>query len=330
MEELLKLCEMNAASGNEEEIASFIAGEAKKYADNVYIDSMGNVIAVKKGTEGRRNILLSAHTDEVGGIVSSIDDEGYVLFRTVGGIDPLVLSSKRVVINGNIGIIASKAIHLMSKEEKEKRPSLSGMYIDMGVRSREEAEKLVRKGDYIHFYTKSSRFGNGYLKAKAFDDRCGCFILLSLLKNRYRDNVYFTFTVQEEIGLRGSKCASRFADFDEAVVIECTTCLDIPETKEKDISTRTKSGAAVTIVDSATYADKSVREKICKTAERIQFKNVAAGGNDAGSVSLNNIKTAAISVPARYIHSPVSVVAEDDVWSAMKILENYLRGEEND
>lgn len=328
---LYRLSEINGTSGCEQDICLLIAREAKKYADKVTKDSMGNIYAFKKGTDSQKTIMVSAHTDEVGMIISSVTDDGYLKFRVVGGINENVLLGKKVAVGKNKvkGVTGIKAIHLMPKDKRNEKPSYEDMYIDIGVSSKDEALKLVNIGDYAHFDTKASAFGNGYEKGKAFDDRCGCCILLELMKNTYKNDVYFCFVVQEEIGVRGATVASRKLSPDEAITIECTTCLDLPGVEEKDRSTKVGDGAAIAIADSGTYYDTELNNALLDAGEKVQLKKIALGGTDGRAFQLNNIKAAAVAVPARYIHSPVSVISREDVESVIKLLENYLEVEKN-
>ena len=328
---LLKLCEEIGASGFEGQVSEIIINEAKKYADKLTKDSFGNIYAFKKGTDSEKTVMISAHLDEVGFIISSITDDGYLKFRIVGGINENVLVGKRVTVGKNKvkGVTGIKAVHLMNKDERKEKPSYENMYIDIGVSSKEEALKLVNIGDYAHFDTKSANFGKNCIKAKALDDRCGCFIVLELLKKRYRNDVYFCFVVQEEIGVRGATVASRKVSPDEAITIECTTCLDLPAVEEFNKSTSVGDGAALAIADNGTYYNRELVQSIFDVAEKAQFKKVGVGGTDGRAFQFNNIKAAAIAVPARYIHSPVSVISMDDVNATLKTLENYLEVTDN-
>ncbi len=323
---LFKLSEANGASGYEKELSDIIISEAKKYADTVTRDTMGNVYAFKKGTDSQKTVMISAHLDEVGLIISSVTDDGYLKFRIVGGINENVLVGKKVTIGKNKvkGVTGIKAVHLMTKEERNEKPSYENMYIDIGVSSKEDALKLVNVGDYAHFDTKAQNFGNGYKKGKAFDDRCGCFIILELLKKNYKNDAYFCFVVQEEIGVRGGTVASRRVQPDVAITVECTTCLDLPGIEEKDVATRTGEGVTLAIADSSTYYDTELNNQLLQCGEKVQFKRVGLGGTDGRAFQLNNIKATAVAVPARYIHSPVSVIHDDDIKNAIIMLENYL------
>ena len=214
---------------------------------------------------------------------------------------------------GNVcGVTGIKAVHLVPKDERDKKIKTQDMYIDIGVFCKEDAEKLVKVGDYGTFDTSFGRIGK-LIKGKAFDNRIGCAILLHAMKETYPVNVCFCFTVQEETGLRGASVASKNIKADMCIVIENTTCLDMPSTPDEKVSTRVGDGPALTIVDGASYPDKNLRCALADCMEKVQYKNVKAGGNDAGAISLNNIKTAAVSIPSRYIHSPVSVASYDDI-----------------
>ncbi len=328
--ELLKiLSETNGVSGDEGYIAEIISDIAKKYCSEVFLDNMDNLYCLKKGTsESKKTIMLCAHTDEVGIIISSITDEGFLKFRTVGGIDESILLAKRVLIGKNkvLGVTGIKPVHLCSEDDMKKKPSAEEMYIDIGVDTKEEALKLVSVGDYGTFDTDFEQLG-ALLKGKAFDDRLGCYIMLKLMEKDFYHDIWYCFNVQEEIGLRGASVSSRRIKADYGVVLECTTCLDMPQVKESEISTRVRKGPALTIVDGYGYTDKDLRE-ILASCGKHQYKNVPRGGNDAGALKLNNIKVAAVSIPARYIHSPLSVVSGEDVKNCILMLENFLDKED--
>lgn len=327
MDKLLeKLSNMSAVSGNESEIFDFILNEAKKYSDDIKTDSMNNLYVFKKGLgENKKQIMLCAHMDEVGFIISSITEDGCLLFRPVGGIDESVICGKTVEIGKNKvkGITGIKAIHLTKTEERNKKVSFEKMYIDIGADSKEEAESLVEKGDYVNFVTQSEDFGN-LIKGKSFDDRLGCYILLKLMEKEYYDDLVYVFTVQEETGLRGAKVASYNINPDFCYVLESTTCLDFPTVPLNKKVTKVGSGPALTIADRTTYANKQLNEKFAENAEKYQYKLSPMGGNDAGAIHLNGIKTSSVSIPARYIHSPVSVVSFEDVKTVVETFERML------
>ena len=336
---LKTLCDAFGVSGCEEEVREIII---KNMSDKciVSVDKLGNVICFKKGTSASaKKIALFAHMDEVGLIVSQITDEGYLKFKTVGGIDPRVLASKKVVIgkNGINGVIGVKPKHQLGKDD-DKAATVKDMYIDIGANNADSAAAHVSLGDYICFDGNYSTFGNGLVKSKALDNRVGCYILMRLAmcsaQEDYPHDIYFTFTVMEEIGCRGAAAAAYEIQPDYAVVVETTTCSDTPGTSPHGYSTKLGNGAAISLLDMGSYSDRDIVRLLSEAAEKnnimYQYKQTTLGGNDASTVHISGsgVKTGAISVPCRYIHSPVCVASEADIESCYSILNNVLKEEE--
>lgn len=329
---LKELTELNGVSGNEEEVRTYIKKEAEQYADEITIDSIGNVIALKKGKSRKFKVMLSAHMDEVGFMVTGYGDYGTIKFHPVGGIDSRILPGKKVFLGDKRipGVIGCKPIHLQDRDERGNNIKLKNLYIDIGVDKKEEAEKLAPLGEYIAFQSDYMEFGEDLIKAKALDDRAGCAVLLDALKRSYDFDLYACFTVQEEVGLRGAEVASYIVKPDIALVIEGTTCQDVPGAEKHEYSTLLGKGAAITIMDRTSYADKNLVDLIYKVAMSsnipVQFKQTTTGGNDAGAIqtSRSGVKVASISVPCRYIHSPVSVMSRKDFESVRKLVEVVL------
>ncbi len=329
---LKNLTEAFGVSGCEAQVRDAIYKEIKNFCDSIKIDSMGNLCAYKKarikGGEPKR-VLLSAHMDEVGLIVTEITDEGYLKFASVGGIDPKVLVSQRVVLNGKKGVIALKAVHLTTAEEREKPVSEKQLYIDMGARDKESAMRIAAKGDYCAFDSEYVEFGD-YVKAKALDDRVGCAIMIEMLKKDWAVDLYCNFTVQEEVGLRGARIASKGINPDYAIVIEATTCNDLYGVEKHLWVTKSGGGPAISILDSASKADAGLVDMLKRTAEKHeiphQYKAATTGGNDAGAIYVTDggIKTASVSVPCRYIHSPVSAMHKDDFKNCRELIQCFL------
>jgi len=313
---------INSVSGNENKIRNKILEDIKPYADKITVDSMGNIIAFKKGTiPNSKKIIISAHMDEVGFIISDITEDGFLKFKEVGGIDPRILLSQRLVIgekeiNGVIGI---KAVHLSTPEERTRVVKPHEMYIDIGASSKAEAEKLVKKGDYAAFDSEYAELGGDVIKAKALDDRIGCAIMAELIKEKYDADLYFCFTVQEEVGTRGSLTAARFVGADAAIILESTTCSDTAGLKPHEYATSFGDGPVISLMDYASYSDIELNRFLIKLAKendiKFQFKRTAMGGNDARSYQTASgpCKTAVVSVPCRYIHSPVSCAYKGDI-----------------
>ncbi len=328
---LKKLTEAFGVSGYETEVRNIIMDELQNCEVDISVDSMGNMLVFKLAEENSdaKTILLSAHMDEVGFIVADITDDGYIKFASVGGIDPRILISKRVCVNGRKGVIGLKPIHLTTKEERKTTPSEDKLFVDIGAKNKADAETVVQKGDYFGFDSIYVEFGN-QIKAKALDDRLGCAIMIEMLKKNWNVNLVCAFTVQEEVGLRGAKVAAKGVNPDYAVVIEGTTCNDMTGIPENLRVTKSGGGAAISILDSASKADRELVDLLVSAAESRnipwQFKASTAGGNDAGSIYLadGGIKTASLSVPCRYIHSPVCVMNKADFKSCQRIIEGFL------
>ncbi|TYQ15469.1 UNVERIFIED_CONTAM: endoglucanase [Acetivibrio alkalicellulosi] len=330
---LKELTELNGVSGNEDEVREFIKKEAKGYCDEITIDSIGNLICLKKGRNPKYKLMLCAHMDEVGLMVTGYTEGGMLKFAAVGGIDQRILLGKRVLVGDKkiSGVIGAKPIHLQQTSERESNIDIKKMYIDIGADKKEEAEKLVSLGEYVAFYSKYLTLGDNTIKAKALDDRVGCAILLEILKGKnYEFDLYICFTVQEEVGLRGAQVASYRIYPDMALVIEGTTCSDVPDVEKYEYSTILGEGAAITIMDRGAYGNKKLVNYIFNLAKEngvpVQYKQTTSGGNDAGKIQTakGGVVVAAISVPCRYIHSPVSVMSKSDFESCMKIVHMSL------
>lgn len=335
MAELLKqLTEIGGVSGDEGRVRKLISDNISPFVDDVYTDRIGNLIAYKKGKKDGKKIMLCAHMDEIGLIITGIQDDGMLKFRAVGGIDPRILVSKRVLIGKNAcpGVLGIKAIHLQEVEERKNAVKVKQMYIDIGAVSREEAGQAVSLGDYAVFDSKYVEFGKDKVKAKALDDRAGCAMLVELIKQEYDYDIYTCFSVQEEVGLRGAEVLGYSINPDIAIVVEGTTCSDVPDVDEHLYTTEMGKGPAITIMDASSYANKELVEMLVKTAQKndipFQFKKTVTGGNDAGRIHLarEGVKTAAVSVPCRYIHSPSSVMDLNDYRNTIRLLSTFLKG----
>lgn len=328
---LKKLTECFGVTGYEFPVRQMIHDRVKDHCTEILTDSMGNLCVYKRSKKSgaAKKVLLSAHMDEVGLIVTDITDDGYLRFATVGGVDPKVLVSQRIVVNGIKGVIALKAVHLSTAEEREKPLSEKLLYIDIGAKNRQNAEKYITKGDYCAFDSEYTEFGN-QIKAKALDDRVGCAIMIDMLRQEWDCDLYCNFTVQEEVGLRGARTASRGIHPDYAVVIEATTCNDLPGVGKNLRVTKLGDGPAISVLDSASKADNGLVDKLVNAARQrnipYQFKASTAGGNDAGAVYLTDggIKTASVSVPCRYIHSPVCVMNKNDFENCKELIGIFL------
>lgn len=326
-----ELCNLNGVSGNESNVRNFISNRIKEFADEIVVDSMGNLIALKKGNSDKKKIMISAHMDEVGFIISGFTEKGYLEFKLVGGIDTRVIISKKVCIGEKQvpGIIGMKAIHLQKKAERETVPDIKSLYIDIGAKSKAEAQKVVSLGDYAAFATEFEEFGEEKIKAKAIDDRVGCSVLMEIIKCDMKYDTYFCFLVQEEVGLRGARIAAARIKPDIALVLEATTCSDVYGCKEYQYVTELGSGVVITARDGASVVSKDFYKKLENIAKAngisYQYKKTTRGGNDAGAIyiSENGVNTASLSIPCRYLHSPVGVAAKEDIESMKKMVREF-------
>ena len=322
-----ELTNLNGVSGNEKEVRDFIINKINNLCDSIMVDSIGNIIAYKKGNNSKYKVMLSAHMDEVGFIISGHTEKGFLKFKPVGGIDDRILPGKRVLVGKKriCGVIGSKPIHQQDKDEREKITKVKNLYIDIGAESKDEAEKLAPLGEFISFDSEFLELGVDCIKAKALDDRVGCAVLIEALKQNFEFDMFACFTVQEEVGLRGAQVAAYNVMPDVAFVIEGTTCADVPNVEPFECSTILGNGAALTIMDRTCYCDKDLVQFLNNVAAKnnikVQYKQTTTGGNDAGQIQRTGtgVKTASISVPCRYIHSPVSVMSRSDYESVERL-----------
>ena len=333
MELIKELCALNGVSGDEDRVREFIRGQAEPYADSIRTDALGNLIVFKKGTKTTgHKLLMAAHMDEVGLIVTHVTDEGYLKFDFVGGVDRRVAIGKSVVLGDQAiqGIIGLKAIHLVSREERKKTPKTDSMYIDIGAKNKEEALKLVQPGTYGSFIGEPEAFGNGLLKAKAIDDRVGCAIMLALMKEELPMDVTFAFTAQEEVGTRGAFGAAFSVSPEIALVLDTTTAADLPNVEEHRKVCAPGKGPVISYMDGGTIYDRGLFEDLRRLAEENQIpwqtKEYIAGGNDARSIqrSKAGVRVAAVSAAVRYLHAPASVGSVADFENMLKLARLFV------
>lgn len=326
---LKELSEINGVSGNEDKVREFIIEKIKDKVDEYWVDRLGNLIAVKKGN-GKAKVVLDAHMDEVGFMITNIEDDGTLSFMPVGGVDPRVVIGKKVIINDEItGVIGFKAIHL--QDDPLKAPNFPQLKIDAGFTSKKEAEKKVKIGDYVSFATKYKEIGN-YATGKAFDDRGGCSILLDLIESDVKSeyDLYFIFSVQEETGLRGAAVVVEQINPDFAIALETTTAGDNPELGKEHWATHIGDGPALTAVHSGYVIDKEIFDALVNTAKEnnipFQYKRRTAGGTNAARYarSAYGVPAAVISIPSRYIHSPLIVINLDDYKNTVLLVKKFL------
>jgi len=337
MMDLLKtLCMLNGVSGDEGKVRDYLFSQFGSHADTCRTDALGNLIMTKKGAKLAPNhLMLCAHMDEVGLIVTHITEDGYLKFQFVGGVDRRVAIGKQVRLGTEQipGVIGLKAYHLVSKEEEKKIPKTESFYIDIGAKSRQDAEDLVPLGSYGSFVCEAELFGQGLFKAKAIDDRFGCAVMARLLMEDLPMDVTFAFTAQEEVGTRGAFAAAFSVTPEIALVLETTTAADIPSVEGSRRVCALKKGPVISYMDGAAIYDRALFETLRTLAQEHgipwQTKEYVAGGNDASAIQRTKagVRVAAVSAPIRYLHAPASVGSPEDFQHSLtlvRLLIHYL------
>lgn len=329
MLELIKeLCSLSGISGREDSVRDYIIEKIKDHAE-YNVDALGNLLVFKKGRKPAKNkVMLDAHMDEVGMIVTGITSKGFLKFEKVGGINSKVIIGRSVRVGDNAvnGVIGIKPVHLVDKDKEDVIPSADELYIDIGAENKEEAEKIVSLGDSVCFGGGFEEFGNGFVKAKALDDRVGCAILIEMIRSELEYDAWFSFSVQEEIGTRGAQTAAFNIAPDYAIVVETTTAADISGVKDEKRVCLCGKGGAVSFMDRSTIYDRVLFDRAFELAEEngivCQPKTLVAGGNDAGAIhkSRGGVKVLTVSVPCRYLHSPVCVIKYTDAEESLKLI----------
>ncbi len=337
---LKKLCEAIGPSGYEDDVRGLVIDELKKSADELRIDALGNVIAVKKGSSDRK-IMIAAHMDEIGLFISHIDDNGFLRAVPIGGIPERTLIMQRVLIKtrkGNVvrGVIGMKPPHVAKKEEMEKIPEIKDLYIDIGVASKKEAEELgVRIGDIAVFERDLVKHGKDRVTGKALDDRSGLTVLIKAFEliEKPSATIYAVATVQEEVGLKGARTAAFAISPDAAIALDVTIASDVPDAPRHLWFTQLGKGPAIKIVDgraaTGLISNRKLVDKLIEIAEseKIPYQvEVAAGGTtDASIIALNKegVPASTISIPTRYIHSPVEIADLNDMVNAIKLTKAF-------
>lgn len=329
---LSELSTLPGVSGDEGRVREAIAARIRDHVDHMWVDSMGNLYAVKGAHLPGPRLMLCAHMDEVGLIVTHIEENGLLRFDTVGGIDPRVLPGIWVQVgpDRHPGVIGTKPPHLKRDSERERPVPADNLFIDVGAASASEAERLVQPGAYASFWTEYEETGDGRAKGKAFDDRVGCHILIEVLRRPVNTPLFAAFTVQEEVGLRGATVAAFALQPDAAIVLEGTICADLPLSVPHGESTRLGGGPALTIADRTLIAHPGLVRSLVRVAEDaaipFQWKRTTFGGTDGGAIHTagSGIPTAVVSVPCRYLHTPASVLSLQDVADALRWIGAYV------
>ncbi|HHU77494.1 MAG: M42 family metallopeptidase [Caldicoprobacterales bacterium] len=313
-------------SGREEAVRDVIRQEIRDYADEIREDTMGNLIAVKKGRDAKgKKVMLAAHMDQIGLIVTNIDENGFLRFSNIGGVSPFNVIHRRVVFqNGTTGVVSYE-----TELEDIKNLKLNKMYIDIGAADREEAGKQVRIGDVAVYHAPLTEAGNRFIGC-AMDDRAGCAVLVETIKaiKDSPNELVFVFTVQEEVGLRGAKTSAYSLNPDIGISVDVTLTGDTP--KSRPMAVNLGDGPTVKVKDSSIICHPKVKNLMIQRAEEAgipyQLEVLEAGGTDSGAIHLSRegVPSGVISIPCRYVHSAHEMVDKSDMENAVRLLTGIL------
>lgn len=335
MELLKKLSETPGISGREERIRALIVQELSGLVDEVRVDAIGNVIALKKGSGGGNKVMISAHMDEIGFIVCHIEEKGFLRLSPVGGLDPRNLVAQRVVVHGRedlpgIMMPATKPVHIASAEDAKAPLKISDFFVDLGL-SGEETAKLVRVGDPVTIQREFLQFGAN-VSGKAMDDRAGVWVMIEALRKlkEHQVDVYAVASVQEEVGLRGATTGAYGICPDIGVALDVTLAVDGPGSSKQHQVTALGEGVAIKIMDSASISNYKLVDFMRNLAEKEQIKHqmeiLPRGGTDAGAIerARSGCPVITLSVPTRHVHSNVETISKEDINNSALLLARFL------
>ena len=327
-----KLSEVAGPSGFEDKIRTAIIEEITPYVDSVSTDNMGNLVAFRKGTS-KKSLMIAAHMDEIGFIVTHIDDNGFLKFTTLGGFDPKTLTSQRVIVHGKkdiVGVMGAKPIHVMTPEERDKKVTIKDFFIDLGM-EKSEVDKIVEIGTPISRERECIEMGD-CINGKSLDNRIAVYILIEVIKNLKKEtlpfNTYFTFTVQEEVGLRGAQVAALKIQPDVAIALDTTIAHDVPGSSPQEQVTKLGAGPGIKIMDSSVICNASLVSLMKKVATKkripYQAEIMQGGGTDTSMLQkmvAGGAIAGALSIPTRHLHQVIESVHKKDVDNSIKLLQ---------
>jgi putative aminopeptidase FrvX len=328
---LKQIAETPGVPGREQKVRELVIKEIKSHVDSIEVDNMGNVITFIKGkNKNPKKVMIGAHMDEIGFIVTHIDEHGFLRFHTLGGFDPKTLTAQRVVVHGKkdlVGVMGSKPIHVMTAEERNKVPLITDYFIDLGM-SKKEAVKYITIGDPVSRERELIEMGD-CVNCKSLDNRVSVFILIETLKQLKHpsNDVYGVFTVQEEVGIRGAQVSAIKIQPDFGFGLDTTIAFDVPGAKEHEKVTILGDGTAIKIMDSSTICDYRMVDYMKKTAIKHKIKwqpeILTAGGTDTASIqrfTAGGSISGAVSIPTRHIHQVIEMCNKEDIEGSIKLL----------
>ena len=327
-----KLSEVAGPSGFEDKIRTAIIEEITPYVDSVSTDNMGNLVAFRKGTS-KKSLMIAAHMDEIGFIVTHIDDNGFLKFTTLGGFDPKTLTAQRVIVHGKkdiVGVMGAKPIHVMTPEERDKKVTIKDFFIDLGM-EKSEVDKIVEIGTPISRERECIEMGD-CINGKSLDNRIAVYILIEVIKNLKKEalpfNTYFTFTVQEEVGLRGAQVAALKIQPDVAIALDTTIAHDVPGSSPQEQVTKLGAGPGIKIMDSSVICNASLVSLMKKVATKkripYQAEIMQGGGTDTSMLQkmvAGGAIAGALSIPTRHLHQVIESVHKKDVDNSITLLQ---------
>lgn len=328
---LAKICKTPGAPGFEQKVRALVLEELECLVDQVEVDNMGNVYAIKKGKSDKK-VMIGAHMDEIGFMVTHIDDKGFIRFHTLGGFDPKTLTAQRVIIHGKkdvIGVMASKPIHVMTADERNKVAKLSDYFIDTGL-TPEEVKDLVKIGDSVTREREFIEMGQ-CVNSKSLDNRLAVFILIEMFKNlkgkEVPYDIYGVFTVQEEVGVRGANVSALKINPDFGFGLDTTIAFDLPGAAAHEMITKLGEGTAIKIMDASTICDYRMVEFMKNTADKHQIKwqpeILTAGGTDTAGIqrmTQGGSIAGAVSIPTRHLHQVIEMANKSDIQASIDLL----------
>jgi endoglucanase len=333
-----EICLNPGAPGYESRIRQVVKREIEGFCDEITVDNMGNLIALKKGVASGPKVMVAAHMDEIGFMVTYIDDDGFIRFSPLGGFDPKTLTAQRVIVHGKkdlIGVMGSKPIHVMSAEERTKLTLLSDYFIDMGM-GKAEVEKYVAIGDVITRERELVEIGE-CVNSKSIDNRVAVYILIETLRElknvQLPCDFYAAFTVQEEIGLRGAMVAAHQINPDFGIGLDTTIAFDVPSAKKHEMVTRLGHGIAIKVMDSSVVCDPRMVRFMTQIAEKEKIKYqkevLPAGGTDTGAIQRYGKRgsiAGALSIPTRHLHQVIEMAHKEDIRGGIDLLKACITG----
>lgn len=330
---LKEICEVAGAPGYESRVREIVIREVTSLVDEVSVDKMGNVIALKKGAADKK-VMIAAHMDEIGFMITHVDEQGFLRFHTLGGFDPKTLTAQRVIVHGKkdlVGVMGCKPIHVMTPEERIKNIQITDFFIDLGM-PYDEVIKYVNVGDPVTRQRELIEMGN-CVNCKSLDNRVSVFILIETLRQlkAHPYDVYAVFTVQEEVGLRGASVAAHHIEPDFGFALDVTIAFDVPGAKAHEVVTKLGGGTAIKIMDASTICDTRMIAYMKKTAGTHKIKwqpeILTAGGTDTAGLQRNGkfgSIAGAISIPTRNLHQVIEMADKDDILATIALLRHCI------